>query len=126
MAKQIPWAAITALLLGVLGAIAWLFRRAWVRVRRELKMLREVYAFAFGAEEVGWSLDDESVEERLERGTLRFEWLQESMEHIEETQREIVRTQEEIVERRDLDIETPEVRGTPDWDPSDYRNGDND
>jgi hypothetical protein len=124
MAKQIPWEAVAATLIAIFGFLGWVFRRAWGRVHKELKMLREVYAFAFGAEEVGMSLEDDSVEERLARGAARFDYVAESQERLERDQQKIYDRQEEIAVALGVDDEVGDValEGLPDWEPGRYRN----
>lgn len=99
---QAPWEAIVAALTFILGGILWIARRVWLRMRKELKMLREVYAFAFGAEELDMSLADDSVAERLERGQVRFDIIVENQERLAETQ-------EKILMRMDIDEEPPDI-----------------
>ena len=83
-------------------------------------MLRDVYAFNFGTEELGMQgIDDESVEDRLERGGYRHDWFVDALRSIKEDQKRLAETQEEIVE--DRDIEAPDVRDLPEWDPGRYR-----
>jgi hypothetical protein len=112
-----PWAAIVTFLIFVLGGLAWLFRRVWVRVRKEIKMLREVYAFAFGTEELDMSLADDSVEERLQRGSRRFEVIVENQERLAETQ-------EEILLHLDVDEDPPEILDADDVDNGRWRSDD--
>ena len=114
MVKSAPWEAIVAALTFILGGVLWLARRIWMRMRKELKMLREVYAFAFGAEELDMSLADDSVEERLQRGSRRFEAIVENQERLAETQ-------EEILMRMDIDEEAPEILDADDVDNGRWR-----
>jgi len=117
MVKTAPWEAIVAALTFILGSVLWLARRIWVRMRKELKMLREVYAFAFGAEELDMSLADDSVEDRLKRGSKRFEVIVENQERLAETQ-------EEILLHLDVDEDPPKILDADDVDNGRWRSDD--
>ena len=110
-----PWAAIVAALIFILSGMLWIFRRTWQKIREERKMMREAYAYLFGADELGLRLDDESVEERLDRDGAKHDWLVESLELIREDQRRIAES------LREDDAEPPEVRDLPEWEPGRYR-----
>jgi len=93
----------------LLSGAAWLFRRTWTRYREERKMLLELYAFNFGSDQIDMSLEDDSVEERLERGNERFE-------RLVKGQRRIYENQEKIVDRLDHDVELRELPSKHDQD----------
>ena len=105
--------SFTKIVVAVLGILlsgaAWLLRRTWKRFREEREMLLELYAYNFGAEEVDMSLDDSSVQERLERGNERFDMLVEG-------QRRIYRNQEKIVESLNDDVDVREPPAERDRD----------
>ena len=115
------WSAVATFLVALLIGLSWLLRRVWVKIRKERRMLREIYAYGFGADEIGYDIDDESIEDRLKRGGWRFSWLRDSLEAIKEDQREIKQTQRETVEALEKDIEVPETKDLPEWDPDRYR-----
>lgn len=72
-------------------------------------MLLELYAFNFGSDQIDMSLEDDSVEERLERGNERFE-------RLVKGQRRIYENQEKIVDRLDHDVELRELPSKHDQD----------
>jgi hypothetical protein len=118
---RLPWSAIATILVAFLAALAWLARRAWLRIREERRMLMEAYAYIFGAEELGYDLADESAEERLRRGKERFSWFQDALAVVVENQQEIRNKQRELAEGREEDIDVPPVRDLPDWEEDRYR-----
>jgi hypothetical protein len=105
--------SFTKVAVGLLGLLlsgaAWLLRRTVKRFREEREMLLELYAYNFGAEELGMALDDDSVEERLERGNERFDMLVEG-------QRRIYRNQEKLAESLSEDVEMEELSAEHDRD----------
>lgn len=65
--------AFGVLLAAVIAAVGWIARKAWKRIQKEREMLYELYGFVFGAEEIDMNMDDDPVEDKLDRGTRRFE-----------------------------------------------------
>ena len=84
-----------ALAAAILAAVGWVARRIFKRVQKERRMLYELYGFVFGAEEIDLSLDDDPVEDQLERGSDRFDT-------ILDNQREIAEAMDE-----DVDLDDP-------------------
>ena len=108
--EALSFTKVVIAVLGILlSGVAWLLRRTWKRFREEREMLLELYAYNFGAEEVDMSLDDSSVQERLERGNERFDMLVEG-------QRRIYRNQEKIVGSLNDDVDVREPPAERDRD----------
>lgn len=110
--------ALFAVLFGsLLTAVGLLVRRGWKRIQKERQMMLEAVAFVFGADEIGLNLEDESVEDRLQRGDRRFQAIMLTLKNIAETQ-------ENLIRKLDLEDEPPEVVEPEDLEDGRWQGGD--
>jgi hypothetical protein len=83
--KEMEGNSVIAVIVGgVVAFFGWLLRRAWIQFQKEREMLYELYGFVFGVDEVDRRADDDSVEDKLERGDTRFEKQSDQLERLDE------------------------------------------